>query len=138
MDNEVGPKNIANLFKEKYCKLYNRVELGPDFERLCENINSNVEIDSIDKIHRINSDLVKEALHKMKPGKADSLFSYSSDLLINGPQELMDHLVNLLRSIFVHGEVPHFLLLCTLVPLVKNNLADIASSENYRAIAIQT
>ena len=74
----------------------------------------------------------------MKPGKSDSLFSYSSDLLLNGPQELIDHLVNLIRSIFVHGEVPHFLLLCTLVPLVKNNLADIASSENYRAIAISS
>ena len=34
-----------------------------------------------------------------------------------------------------HGAVPHFVLLCTLMPLIKDNLADITTSENYRAIA---
>ena len=29
-----------------------------------------------------------------------------------------------------------YLLVCTLVPIVKDNLGDLASSENYRAIAI--
>ena len=34
------------------------------------------------------------------------------------------------------GKIPAFLLLCTLVPIVKDNLEDIATSDNYRAIAI--
>ena len=34
-----------------------------------------------------------------------------------------------------HGSVPLFVLLCTLIPLVKDNLGDITASENYRAIA---
>ena len=34
-----------------------------------------------------------------------------------------------------YGCVPYFILVCTLLPLVKDNLADITSSENYRAIA---
>jgi len=32
--------------------------------------------------------------------------------------------------------VPTFLLICTLIPIIKDNLGDAASSENYRAIAI--
>ena len=34
-----------------------------------------------------------------------------------------------------HGSVPEFILLCTLIPLVKDNLGDITNSDNYRAIA---
>ena len=33
----------------------------------------------------------------------------------------------------IHGSFPQFVLLCTLLPLVKNGLGDITSSENYRA-----
>ena len=33
-------------------------------------------------------------------------------------------------------KIPAFLLLCTLVPIVKDNLDDISISDNYRAIAI--
>ena len=41
----------------------------------------------------------------------------------------------MIRAYVTHGNVPFFLLVCTLLPLVKDNLADITSSENYRAIA---
>ena len=34
------------------------------------------------------------------------------------------------------GKIPHFLLICSLVPIVKDNLSDICNSDNYRAIAI--
>ena len=34
-----------------------------------------------------------------------------------------------------HGSVPFIILLCTLLPLVKDNLGDSTSSDNYRAIA---
>ena len=32
--------------------------------------------------------------------------------------------------------MPTFLLICTLIPIIKDNLRDTASSENYRANAI--
>ena len=41
----------------------------------------------------------------------------------------------LIKSFISHGSVPHFVLLCTLLPLVKDNLGDITSSTKYRAIA---
>ena len=55
--------------------------------------------------------------------------------LVNGPPALVSHLATLIKLFLSHGSVPHFLLLCTLMPLVKDNLADITASENYRAIS---
>ena len=72
----------------------------------------------------------------MKDGKSDAIYDFSSDCLTHGPPELIPHLVNMFRTFCVHGCVPVFLLVCTLVPIVKDNLGDLASSDNYRAIAI--
>ena len=53
----------------------------------------------------------------------------------NGPHALNLHITNLLKTFVVHGAVPYFVLVCTLLPLVKDKLADTTSSQNYRAIA---
>ena len=42
----------------------------------------------------------------------------------------------LFHCFVLYGNVPTFLLICTLIPKIKDNLGDTASSENYRAIAI--
>ena len=84
---------------------------------------------------RVTTHVVKRALAQMKGGKSDALFNIQSDCFTSGPDVLVVHLTNLIRSFIVHGIVPYFVLTCTLLPLVKDNLADITSSENYRAIA---
>ena len=71
----------------------------------------------------------------MKTGKNDAMLDIQSDCLTDGPPERVIHLTNLLKTYVVHGSVPDFILVCTLLPLVKDNLADIASSDRYRAIA---
>ena len=71
----------------------------------------------------------------MKDGKRDALYDIQSDCLTNGPESLLYHLTNIIKSFVVHGYVPRVILLCTLLPLVKDNLADTTSSDNYRAIA---
>ena len=52
----------------------------------------------------------------------------------------MEHKNKTLNLIFkwflATGKTPAFLLLCTFVPIVKDNLDEIAISDNYRAIAI--
>ena len=63
------------------------------------------------------------------------MFNIQSDCLSSGPPALAVHLTSLLKAFIIHGRVPYFLLICTLLPLVKDNLADITSSDNYRAIA---
>ena len=44
----------------------------------------------------------------------------------------------LFKTFLVHGFIPTFLLICSLVPLIKDNLGNISSSDNYRAIAISS
>ena len=83
----------------------------------------------------VNEELIKEALKKMKSGKGDVQFNYSSDCLINSPDILHSHLANLFRMFLIHGQVAIILLLCSLIPIVKDNLGDLTSSDNYRAIA---
>ena len=81
----------------------------------------------MDQVNRINEKVVMQALKQMKGNKSDALFMFQSDCLINGPPELVTNLTYLLRSFVSHGFVPHFILLCTLIPLVKDNLGDSTS-----------
>ena len=79
---------------------------------------------------QITPNLVKKALKKLKDGKNDSQFNLQSDCFINGGDVLSKHVANILRVFVIHGYVPNFILVCTLLPLVKDNLADITTSDN--------
>ena len=87
------------------------------------------------QVDRVDEMLVKKALRMMKSNKTDAFFDIQSDCLINGPKELLSHLTLLFKSFISQGFVPYFILLYTLLPLVKDILGDITSSDNYRAIA---
>ena len=135
IDGEVGAHNIANRFAEIYSELYNTHEHGPAFDEVKNKISGNITPDSIAQVNRISESLVEDALKSMRAGKNDALFDFQSDCIINGPRLLITHLTNMIKSFVMHGQVPYFILVCTLLPLVKDNLADITSSDNYRAIA---
>ena len=98
-------------------------------------LNNNVDDEDLIEVDRVTPELVREALKKMKSSKSDVLFDFNSDCLINAPEILHIHLANLFRTFLIHGEVAMILLLCSLVPIVKDNLGDLTSSDNYRAIA---
>ena len=120
IDDNVGNKQIANHFANKYQSLYSKCELGPNFEELKNNIEGNLSDHNYDEICAIDEDLATEALGKMKGGKNDVMFSFSSDCIINGPPLLEMHLANLFRVFLVHGQVADILLLCSFIPIVKD------------------
>ena len=126
---------IANHFAGIYSKLYSSHDHGPEFEKMEDDIKKAVGESCLTDINKINEDVVKKALKTMKSGKSDAIFDFQSDCLTSGPDELVSHLTNVLRTFVSHGIVPYFILVCTLLPLVKDKLADITSSDNYRAIA---
>ena len=136
IDDEVGQKNIATHFANIHTELYNRVRLDDKLENISNQINSTINSEnSAVQITRVNERSVGEALKVMKANKHDALYNIVSDCLINGPPELLFHLTQLLKLFVSHGSVPNFILICTLMPLVKDNLGDITQSDNYRAIA---
>ena len=84
---------------------------------------------------RITETVISKAINMLKPKKNDAIYDITSDFYLNGPPELVYHMTNLLRLFFSHGYVPESVLLCTLAPLIKDNLGDITLSSKYRAIA---
>ena len=110
--------------------------LGEEFRAVQESIDLQVDPSLLGDLDRVNEDAVLQALHKLKNGKSDPLFSFNSDCLINSGQELLSHVTQLFKWFLRTGKIPAFLLLCTIIPIVKDNLGDITSSDNYRAIAI--
>ena len=71
----------------------------------------------------------------MKSGKTDVSGSYSSEVLLHGPDELFVHLASVFRSFLVHGDVTEQLLCCAFLPLFKGGLKNPDNPDSYRAIA---
>ena len=87
------------------------------------------------EVNRVTESVIRQGLKLMKGNKSDSVFDFQSDCLIEGPPEVVTHLTNMIRMFISHGQVPDVILVCTLLPLVKDNLGDLTQSDNYRAIA---
>ena len=61
-----------------------------------------------------------------------------SDCLTNAPPILFEQLALIFQFYLFHGHMTDALLLSTLVPLVKDKLGNLCSSDNYRSIAISS
>ena len=131
----MGAGSIAQCFSDIYSRLYNKVENNEQFLDLQQNLEQSIKEEDMYEVHRITKDIVRKGLESMRGNKSDALYDFRSDCLINGPPELITHLTNMLRLFVSHGEDPHSILVCTLIPLVKDSLGDITSLDNYRAIA---
>ena len=130
----ISPKFILH-FSKIYRKLSNNASDYSTFENVVTKIKDGVDQTSARQLNRIDENVIKDALSSMKAKKSDAIFDVSSDFYINCPKELIQHLANLMRIFLSHGSVLKVILLCTLLPLVKDKLGDITVSDNYRAIA---
>ena len=92
----------------------------------------------MNKVDLVDATLIKEAIDRLKSSKSDCLYNFGSDAFIKAKEVIAEPIAFLLKSFLIHGFVPLFLLVCSLVPLVKDKLGDISSSDNYRAIAISS
>ena len=68
----------------------------------------------------------------------DPVYTFSSDCIKVDSDLLAELLSIIIRSYLIHGHVTRFLLLATLVPIIKDKLGCINSSKNYRSIAISS
>ena len=105
---------------------------------LSRKVNSLIAQNDYVEVMKITGLTVKEALKKIKPGKSDPVYEFSSDFLKNAPDLFHENLAILLQSYMIHGHVTNSLLTATLVPIVKDKLGDVCSSKNYRSIAISS
>ena len=139
IDEVHGAQNISNHFKDIYEKLYNEQD---DIDRnvihdIEENVTNNIS-DSLDVIELFDAKLVKAAIKKIKPDKADVSGLFTSDCLKSAPEIFFSKLASLFRTSLSHGYISHDLLICALSPIVKDPNGDISASKNYRGIAISS
>ena len=131
-------KDIDEHFKSIYERLYNSVYEGEEMASLCKSVNEKVCHFQLYEVDKITTSVVKNAAAKLSGGKSDPVFSYSSDCFKNAPDKLFELLALVFKSFLVHGHFTIFLLLATLVPIIKDKLGPINSSKNYRSIAISS
>ena len=118
-------------------ELYSRLEdKTAELESLEINISEKITGKHILDVTRIITTDVKKALLNLKPGKSDNVFDFTSDCIQNSSDLLINQVTKLFQSFVLYGNVPKFLLICTLILITKDNLGDTASSKNNRAIAI--
>ena len=73
-------------------------------------------------MQKVTGLVVKQACARMKPGKTDVSEVYTSDVFLNAPDLLFDHLAAVFRSFLVHGTVTLHILSCVFLPLFKGGI----------------
>ena len=136
MDGEIG--DIPNYFKRKYKKLYNSVNDREELLKVKELLDERINLSSIHDVEKVTPSVVMEATKRLGENKSDPYHSFTSDCLKNCSDELFHLLSLVIKGFLIHGHVTNYLLLATLVPIVKNHLESINSSKNYRAIAMSS
>ena len=131
-------EGIPEHFRTIYSDLYNSVEDRENMTRLSTDVEQRVGDFSLQDVAKVTPDLVKEAASKLKAGKTDPVFNFSSDCIKVESDRLADLLAIIIQCYLIHGHVTRFLLLATLVPIIKDKLGSISSSRNYRSIAISS
>ncbi len=81
---------------------------------------------------------IKSAVQCLKREKQDGVFDIISDHFIEAPEYLYKHLCVLFTSCMHHGYLPCNMLMSTMIPIPKDALGNIQSSDNYRGIALST
>ena len=130
--------DIPDHFATLYSRLYNSVDEKSKLESLFKTVNNQVSQEDIFEISRITPEVVKDAVGHLKKNKTDPLLSSTSDCLSNSPPVVFGYLAIVFRSWLTHGHVTQLLLLSTLVPIIKDKLGSLCSSDNYRSIAISS
>ena len=131
-------RDIPNKFADVYKELFNRCNDEEKIKDMKNDIEGRIDQSDLREIDKINSTVIKEALDKIKSNKSDPLFDFSSDFLKNAPELLHEHLAIVIKAFVTHAHVTANLLIATLVPIVKDKLADLCDSKNYRSIAISS
>ena len=137
MDGE--SENITEYLACKYEKLYNQVDDKANLMKLELELKNEISSESLEFVDRVSGDTVRKAMQqKLKLGKKDPVMNINSDFLIYAPPKVSDILAKCFKSYMIHGHVSRFLLISSLVPLIKDKLGDVADSNNYRSIAISS
>ena len=130
--------NIPEHFRNIYSQLYNSVDDAEDMARVSNEVEGKINMFSLRDVEKVTPELIKTATKKLRAGKSDPVYIFSSDCIKVDSDMLAELLAIIIKGYLIHGHVTSYLLLATLVPIIKDKLGCINSSKNYRSIAISS
>ena len=130
--------NITGHFANVYERIYNSIDDEEEMAKIYLRVNKSLDSTSLEDVNLITTDKIREATSNLKSNRNDPLFMFSSHCLKNAPLFVFEHLTYLIKSFLIHSHVSNGLLLATLIPIPKDKLGDLTSSNNYRSIALSS
>ena len=121
-----------------YKSLYNSIGDISNLSLLEDSLECEIDERNLKDVNLITTDMLKSAMQRLTPGKTDTPPEIISDCFRGAPDILYAHLTTSLKSVIIHGHVSEFLLMSTLIPIIKDKLGDITKNSDYRSIAISS
>ena len=128
-------EDIPEHFAGIYERLYNSVDDNQELIGLQHTLNKKINGSCMNEVTKVTSSVIADAVAHIKQDKTDPIFNFSSDCFKDAPN---DQLAAIFRGFLLHGQISSVKLLAILVPIVKDKLGNICSSDNYRSIAISS
>ena len=149
VDGVEGGSKIANLFKDKYERLFNSVKCSEvEHNLLATNIDLEAESYCKDNkickesecthCHVIRSSDVMSAIGKLKSDKVNDNGLVYSNNSIHGTELLFQYLSVLYTSMIFHGFCPPSFICANIIPIPKGSKVNLSDSDKYRSIAISS
>ena len=129
---------IENKFAETYQSLYNSVDDKGALTLFKKCLSVLITVSSTDDVQEITPDIVQEAINLLESNQTDPVVDFNSDCIKNAPFIFCEILAVIFRHLVTHGHVSSFLMISVLIPIIKDKLGDISSSDNYQSIALSS
>jgi hypothetical protein len=127
--------DIANLFANKYCELYNCTP-SSNLTGLRDSINDDIRANLECTDYIITAAEVEAAANLLHANKPDGHYNLWSNHIKYGSARLYDFISSVLTLMYLHGMSPQDLLDATIISIPKCSLASMNDSSNYRGIAL--
>ena len=149
VDDVNGDIQIANLFKDKYERLFNSVQCFKEESELMKtqidsevvnvcNTTKTCESSNCVHCHLISSTDVSTAVSKLKTDKVNDNGMIYSNNFTHGTELLFQYLGLLYTSMVYHGYCPPSFICANIIPIPKGSKANLSDSDKYRSIAISS
>ena len=130
--------NFTGQFANVYERIYNSIDDKEEMAKIYSPVNNSLDSNSLKDVDLITTEKIREATLNLKSNRNDPLFIFKSDCLKNAPLSVFEHLKYMIKSFLIHSHVSNALLLATLIPIPKDKMGDLTSSNNYRSIALSS
>ena len=134
VDEAVGEKEIATLWKDKFSQVLNSVDDSKSKREFLSKILSTTET----PIEEVTTTEVKKIVKNLANNKAQGVDCIPNEFYKYAPMNIITFLSIIFNAFLKHCFLPTALMNVLIVPLLKSKLKDPSSSANYRPIAIAT